>query len=850
MEEKNNSNTSLFDIKTNVWIEANAGSGKTTALVNRFLSLILEGEKIENIICITYSKTGASEMKQRIVNKIESWSKENEDYILKDLESLNKDQSYLNIARNIAKNIQNSDVNFNIQTIHAFCFQKIFEIKSFQKKLNNFENENLKFKVKKFLFSLDNILNIKYELINKIFNYYSEYKINKIIEYIINNIYLFEDILLKYNIKFNEKSFLEIESKIKLSYIEFYNYLKLNLEKYHNQIPKRKKMIQDGTFISNLRELEQEDLKFYKKVSEAKNDFLSIFFEEETLNLKTEILKKQDKFDNFLDKITIILKDIEILEEQEKENLIYFITKKIINNYKKLKKEQNLISFDDILYESYNILNSNEFGLKNYINDLNIHHLLIDEAQDTNEISWKIIEKLTEDFFTGYGLHDDKIRTIFCVGDPKQSIFSFQGAKPSLFYKFRDIFEYKSKKANIKFLKYNLNISYRTSYNILNIVDEICNNQNYKNAYFNENKIEHKSNRNTKGIFEEILIKDHNKKEEKLQNEKNNWLTKNNLKSNLTDEIFQEIQIIYKKNKNVKIGILFKDRSEKNALIYKLYIKIKNELEPEIECLGSKIKSEEEIDLILILKYILDSADELNLGSLLKSKNIFNLCDLEIYEIINNSKISKINEYKGLNLNILNAKRIINKLLLTKKKQSLQNILIQLLNFFKEEHFNKKDEYIFLLNKIFNIIYEDSSINLIKLIKIFEENSINSMLSNLEISTKEKIEQKKITISTIHSAKGMEFDVVFLIDTSKKIDQIKEYNPILLNEINDNFILNINEIKKRQKEDSRNENLRLLYVAVTRTINEIYLIRILNNENSEDKESFGFIINELSKNNT
>ena len=64
--------------------------------------------------------------------------------------------------------------------------------------------------------------------------------------------------------------------------------------------------------------------------------------------------------------------------------------------------------------------------------DGGVDHILVDEAQDTNPEQWAIIERLAEEFFAGEGA-SDTLRTLFAVGDEKQSIYSFQGADPSRF---------------------------------------------------------------------------------------------------------------------------------------------------------------------------------------------------------------------------------------------------------------------------------------------------------------------------------------------------------------------------------------------------------------------------------
>src|SRR3546814_10119089 len=65
--------------------------------------------------------------------------------------------------------------------------------------------------------------------------------------------------------------------------------------------------------------------------------------------------------------------------------------------------------------------------------DQSTDHILVDEAQDTNTRQWAIVAALAEEFFAGTGAKDERVRTMFTVGDRKQAIFGFQGTEPAAF---------------------------------------------------------------------------------------------------------------------------------------------------------------------------------------------------------------------------------------------------------------------------------------------------------------------------------------------------------------------------------------------------------------------------------
>ncbi|RKF19343.1 double-strand break repair helicase AddA [Altericroceibacterium spongiae] len=98
------------------------------------------------------------------------------------------------------------------------------------------------------------------------------------------------------------------------------------------------------------------------------------------------------------------------------------------------KKREGLIDFDDQIRRAAQLLSRSDLSdWIRYKLDRRFDHILIDEAQDTNEAQWDIVRALTGDFFTGLGQHADKLRTIFVVGDYKQAIFGFQGTSPDNF---------------------------------------------------------------------------------------------------------------------------------------------------------------------------------------------------------------------------------------------------------------------------------------------------------------------------------------------------------------------------------------------------------------------------------
>ena len=102
-------------------------------------------------------------------------------------------------------------------------------------------------------------------------------------------------------------------------------------------------------------------------------------------------------------------------------------------DYERRKRAEAALDYDDLIVKTQNLLSrADAAAWVLYKIDGGIDHILVDEAQDTNPAQWSIIEALAAEFFAGAGA-SDKLRTLFAVGDEKQSIYSFQGANPARF---------------------------------------------------------------------------------------------------------------------------------------------------------------------------------------------------------------------------------------------------------------------------------------------------------------------------------------------------------------------------------------------------------------------------------
>jgi len=138
---------------------------------------------------------------------------------------------------------------------------------------------------------------------------------------------------------------------------------------------------------------------------------------------------------------------LEVLRERrkaaaclEKSLALMTILAEIFKRYEQMKGARGLLDFDDLIARTQGLLARSDARWVLFKLDCGIDHILVDEAQDTSPAQWKILEALADEFFAGAGSRSYP-RTFFAVGDEKQSIFSFQGAAPWMFHEMRRRFE-------------------------------------------------------------------------------------------------------------------------------------------------------------------------------------------------------------------------------------------------------------------------------------------------------------------------------------------------------------------------------------------------------------------------
>ncbi len=151
----------------------------------------------------------------------------------------------------------------------------------------------------------------------------------------------------------------------------------------------------------------------------------------------------------------------------------------ILASYAAAKDRRALLDYEDLISRTEKLLRDEGSAWVLYKLDGGLDHLLLDEVQDTSPTQWAIADRLTGDFFAGEGTRQEPLecpdlaRSVFAVGDRKQSIYSFQGADPAGFDHWRGIFATRAKSAGRGWRDVVLDISYRSTAPVLALTDAV-----------------------------------------------------------------------------------------------------------------------------------------------------------------------------------------------------------------------------------------------------------------------------------------------------------------------------------------------------------------------------------------
>ncbi len=713
-------------------IVASAGTGKTYTLIHRILKLLLLNNDITKILIITFTNAAIQEIHERLSLTLKSWQK----ISLKDLQfyitefGLTEDNLILQkrASKLFEQYINNID-SIQIKTIHAFATWVLSHI-AFDK-INKFD----------ILTNVDiNKLQLDTAKIQK-FVHFS--KVPDLVKEILAYKYKFKNLVKESFVAHLRKIFFSFNRENSAA-------LKTSIEQHYFSMTGQQFTYQE---IVN------------------------------TLYTQTMSLRKNKKLEPLQNALHPLIQELHTLQIIENSIDILHLAQEIIAKYEAYKKLNSFIDYDDIIYICAEILKEeNNYYLYQIYNYFD--HILIDEAQDTSVYQWQILYELIKEI--SYSSN----KTFFVVGDPKQSIFSFQGAYSKSMQKLIELYESHS---NVEVLP--LLVTYRNSINIVNLVNSIFSSISFFNY---QNTISHLKG----GLVKIITCK-------KQSASCSKWPLINGYKKTINSKILAIASIIKEKIQQnylySDIMIIFQRR---NSLYYDL------------------------IDYLQKNNIFCKNPDK---EPILSNKYIQKI--LYLFEFVLNPH----NDYAATQLLfIMQIKRRFVENIVTQKTSSIWNLL-------QEKYKNLASFFLRFIHAFAKMSYEDfiffSISELQKYIVIptpIINNFMNIALShftildlltdlyenNVTISVQDA-SRNAVSIMTAHASKGLEAKIVILADTGLSHANFSKIlwlnNETFIWNINSNFTL-INEIKILEKKQDYEEYMRLLYVAITRAKLEFYAI--------------------------
>lgn len=483
------------DPQQSVWVAASAGSGKTKVLTDRVLRLLLPGlngepgTPPERILCLTFTKAGAAEMGLRITHALSRWAVEDDALLHKNLSQLlgrAPKPAEIEAARRLFARVIDAEGGLKILTIHSFC-QSILG-----------------------RFPIEAGLPPHFHLIDE--RGAAEIQKRALEKVIRTRDTHLKDSLIRLSLEKDEGDIIHLlqgvmRERQKLAAAQHQNsdalYQMLGIQPGDTE-----ESLLEGGFAAFDQETWHricETLASSEKSSMQDKAVLIGHFLAAPWPLRERYAQYRQAFlikDGAIQKrmttqdIASDINDFMNAEAARLERLedrmrtahcallsvdLLRVASAVFIEYQREKAEMAVLDYDDLIACTLDLLSGKSMGMAQedvtpwvmFKLDQGIDHILVDEAQDTNPDQWEIIHALAGEFFAGVGSRDDINRTVFAVGDEKQSIFGFQRAAPEKFRQAEMRYAAKAAEANKPFQSIPMTLSFRSSEPILALTDAI-----------------------------------------------------------------------------------------------------------------------------------------------------------------------------------------------------------------------------------------------------------------------------------------------------------------------------------------------------------------------------------------
>ncbi|HWU25951.1 MAG TPA: double-strand break repair helicase AddA [Rhizomicrobium sp.] len=476
------------DPNRSAWVSANAGAGKTYTLANRVTRLLLDGAKPERILCLTYTKAAAAEMAGRLFEQLGQWAMADDDELARRIEAIGalaRNAQGLREARRLFALALETPGGLKIQTIHSFCQYLLarFPLEagvppsfrvlddSSARKLANDARQRVLARAGTGEKALSDAATL---LVTET----SEMHLQAVLSAAFGtDRRKFERFLARANPDRWHAIVCDAHgAEENVTAHELTQQFLAGVMRQDEVLRKIAAWLEKGTAsdAKNGRQL------LFAIEEKSFDGFVQLFLVKDGQARKRLVTKA------LAEAQPALLQQLELLAAQFADtearrraahaaalaHAAIVLAAACRDEYEYAKKLRSALDYDDLVVATERLLGhraSAQWVL--YKLDGGLDHVLIDEAQDTSPEQWAIVKRLTEEFFAGDGRARSAPRTIFAVGDEKQSIFSFQGAEPREFDFHRRYFAQRI--GEDAFSEVRLETSRRSAPEVLRFVDEV-----------------------------------------------------------------------------------------------------------------------------------------------------------------------------------------------------------------------------------------------------------------------------------------------------------------------------------------------------------------------------------------